>query len=230
MNGVRISELPADDALSGSEQVLLCDGPTTKRASTQKFIDKVLESVDDGASAYEVAVANGFVGTEEEWLASLVGETGATGDQGVQGIQGEKGDPGDATAEDITSAISTHAGLTDGTAHADSGIADPAEYDASEDVAAGEWADAYSTARRLVQIDLGASGDIEITEITGMPVGARQLINVTTSDSGGINLTLPVTCIPHTNSVALTEAGTLRIIIAATESGHTAIYYPEPTA
>jgi len=27
----------------------------------------------DGASAYQIAVANGFVGTEEEWLASLVG-------------------------------------------------------------------------------------------------------------------------------------------------------------
>ena len=26
-----------------------------------------------GASAYEIAVANGFVGTESEWLASLVG-------------------------------------------------------------------------------------------------------------------------------------------------------------
>lgn len=29
----------------------------------------------DGASAYEVAVANGFKGTEAEWLESLKGET-----------------------------------------------------------------------------------------------------------------------------------------------------------
>ena len=29
---------------------------------------------DDGKSAYEVAVDNGFVGTEAEWLASLKGE------------------------------------------------------------------------------------------------------------------------------------------------------------
>ena len=34
---------------------------------------------DDGLSAYEVAVANGFVGTESEWLASLVGPPGPTG-------------------------------------------------------------------------------------------------------------------------------------------------------
>ncbi len=33
----------------------------------------------DGLSAYEVAVANGFVGTEEEWLESLVGADGADG-------------------------------------------------------------------------------------------------------------------------------------------------------
>jgi hypothetical protein len=31
----------------------------------------------DGASAYQVAVANGFVGTEAEWLASLVGPHGS---------------------------------------------------------------------------------------------------------------------------------------------------------
>jgi hypothetical protein len=33
----------------------------------------------DGSSAYEVAVANGFVGTESEWLASLVGPAGPSG-------------------------------------------------------------------------------------------------------------------------------------------------------
>ena len=35
-----------------------------------------------GLSAYEVAVANGFVGTEEEWLASLVGPQGEPGSGG----------------------------------------------------------------------------------------------------------------------------------------------------
>ena len=34
---------------------------------------------DEGLSAYEVAVANGFVGTEAAWLASLVGEQGPEG-------------------------------------------------------------------------------------------------------------------------------------------------------
>lgn len=46
---------------------------------------------DPGSSAYEIAVENGFTGTEIEWLASLKGEKG---DQGEQGVQGPKGDTG----------------------------------------------------------------------------------------------------------------------------------------
>ena len=48
----------------------------------------------DGDSAYEVAVENGFAGTEAEWLSSLVGAKGDTGDTGPQGIQGETGATG----------------------------------------------------------------------------------------------------------------------------------------
>ena len=50
-----------------------------------------------GESAYELAVQEGFEGTEEEWLASLVGPQGPQGiqgiqgEQGIQGIQGEQG-------------------------------------------------------------------------------------------------------------------------------------------
>lgn len=44
-----------------------------------------------GYSAYEIAVQNGFVGTEAEWLASLQGEDGATGPQGPQGPAGPAG-------------------------------------------------------------------------------------------------------------------------------------------
>jgi len=68
----------------------------------------------DGASAYQIAVANGFIGTEQQWLLSLVGPVGPvgplgpegpagpagpagpTGVQGVQGLQGEQGDAGPA--------------------------------------------------------------------------------------------------------------------------------------
>lgn len=62
----------------------------------------------DGADAYQVAVRNGFEGTEEEWIASLKGE------QGEQGIPGEKGDPGDDaefagyTPNDFATSSHTH--------------------------------------------------------------------------------------------------------------------------
>lgn len=71
-------------------------------------IDEKIASVHDGAdgaSAYEIAVENGYTGTEAEWLTSLKGqkgergekgEKGDTGEQGLQGIQGEKGDTGAA--------------------------------------------------------------------------------------------------------------------------------------
>lgn len=47
-----------------------------------------------GDSAYEVAVINGYVGTEVDWLASLVGPMGPQGPQGEQGIQGLTGATG----------------------------------------------------------------------------------------------------------------------------------------
>lgn len=39
---------------------------------------RIIEDSAIGASAYEIAVENGFTGTEEEWLASLKGEDGNT--------------------------------------------------------------------------------------------------------------------------------------------------------
>ena len=66
-----------------------------------------------GKSAYDVAVDNGFTGTESEWLLSLKGikgdkgESGATGaqglkgDTGAQGPKGDKGDKGDTGAQGL---------------------------------------------------------------------------------------------------------------------------------
>lgn len=72
---------------------------------------------DKGDSAYQVAVSNGFKGTEQEWLTSLkgpkgdrgepgvagpqgpAGATGPKGESGSQGPQGLKGDPGPAGAQ-----------------------------------------------------------------------------------------------------------------------------------
>lgn len=57
----------------------------------------------DGLSAFDSAKKAGFVGTEEEWVASLKGEQGEPGEpgpQGIQGMQGEQGVPG-ASAYDM---------------------------------------------------------------------------------------------------------------------------------
>jgi len=47
-----------------------------------------------GASAYELAVTNGYSGTEAQWLASLIGPTGPTGPQGATGATGSQGPQG----------------------------------------------------------------------------------------------------------------------------------------
>lgn len=48
-----------------------------------------------GKSAYDVAVENGYNGTEDEWLISLKGEQGPKGERGEIGPQGAKGDQGE---------------------------------------------------------------------------------------------------------------------------------------
>lgn len=53
-------------------------------AAAEHMVD--IHTGPEGKSAYEVAVEEGYTGTEEEWLASLVGP------QGPQGIQGETGE------------------------------------------------------------------------------------------------------------------------------------------
>lgn len=52
------------------------------------------EKGDPGASAYDIAIKNGFVGTEVEWLESLKGEPGETGPQGETGEAGSSGTDG----------------------------------------------------------------------------------------------------------------------------------------
>jgi hypothetical protein len=74
---------------------------------------------ENGKSAYELAVDNGYTGTLAEWLNSLKGsdgkdgkdgakgdkgdkgDTGERGAQGIQGVQGEKGDKGDTGAQGL---------------------------------------------------------------------------------------------------------------------------------
>ena len=54
-----------------------------------------------GQSAYDVAVEQGFQGTEQEWLASLVGSKGPAGPQGEQGPAGPMGQDGKPGASGV---------------------------------------------------------------------------------------------------------------------------------
>ena len=66
------------------------DDVTNKILSTDENGNVVLKnsSVTAGKSAYEIAVDNGFVGTETEWLESLKGDKGEPGADGYTPVRG----------------------------------------------------------------------------------------------------------------------------------------------
>lgn len=69
----------------------------------------------DGKSAYEIAVDNGFVGDETEWLASLRGPQGERGSAGVDGNDGSPGPPGaDAEPQFTPEQVAAILALLDG--------------------------------------------------------------------------------------------------------------------
>lgn len=70
-------------------------------AQLLKKIDEKIASLHDGKdgengkSAYEIAVQNGYDGTETDWLESLKGQKGDTGEPGATGAKGDHGEKGD---------------------------------------------------------------------------------------------------------------------------------------
>lgn len=101
-------------------QIVKSNLPDTSNYYTKSEVDTAIKTVADkigeisgtkddkgdtgaqGKSAYEIALENGYVGSEKEWLVSLkgakgdTGERGPQGEQGLQGAKGDKGDKGDA--------------------------------------------------------------------------------------------------------------------------------------
>jgi len=84
------SGLPGATGPAGSQGVQGMAGPAGAVGATGPQGSQGLQGVTgatgsqgpagvNGASAYQVAVANGFVGSEAQWLASLVGAQGASG-------------------------------------------------------------------------------------------------------------------------------------------------------
>lgn len=83
------------------QMCLQMDGDMTVRQQAEGESGKVTRTNWRGYSAYEIAVQQGYTGTEQEWLASLKGDTGERGPQGIQGIQGPKGNKGDRGEQGI---------------------------------------------------------------------------------------------------------------------------------
>lgn len=64
---------------------------TTEDISMGMSVTETLQG-KDGKSAYQIAVDNGYIGTEQEWLASLKGDKGDKGDTGEAGYTPVKGE------------------------------------------------------------------------------------------------------------------------------------------
>lgn len=54
----------------------------TLYALLKTYVKQSIENIETGKSAYEIALDNGFEGTEQEWLRSLQGETPYIGENG----------------------------------------------------------------------------------------------------------------------------------------------------
>ena len=72
---------------------------STNYAASPAYVRSYIKSLNPenvviGLSAYDIAVENGFRGTEEEWLESLKGQQGEEGPAGPQGPQGAQGPQG----------------------------------------------------------------------------------------------------------------------------------------
>jgi collagen type VII alpha len=167
----------------------------------------------DGASAYALALASGFVGTEAQWLASLVGAPGATGAAGAKGDTGSTGAAGaagtPATPNTATAPLSISAN-----------VISFASQTAATVLAAPSGSSGTPSFRALVVGDLPT---IPSTKVSGLAASA------TTDTTNAANLTsgtLPTARLPATTVTAgsytaanITVGADGRITAAANGSG-----------
>ena len=93
-----------------ASEINVCVDWTTKEIKYSKFWEKcpakhtAMTLGSEGSSAYDVAVANGFVGTVDQWLASLAGKNGSSssGSRGPAGADGANGTNGTDGADGET--------------------------------------------------------------------------------------------------------------------------------
>lgn len=152
----------------------------------------------DGASAYEIWLEEGHSGTEEDFLASLVGPTGPVGPRGETGPQGPKGDTGEWGGEVDQTYDATSSNPQSGTAVAEAVATKEDKFDAGEGL---EFID--SDGNRVLQVlgpvDVVAGPGIVIDNPDGNTLRISADANYKTvlySDSTGestVTLSEPVT-------------------------------------
>jgi hypothetical protein len=90
-DGLQFGEVAYAD---GEEAIYV--GRADSQQPPARFANATQQEGPPGPSAYEVAVANGFTGTDAEWLASLAGPQGPAGPPGADGAVGPEGPQGPA--------------------------------------------------------------------------------------------------------------------------------------
>lgn len=142
----------------------------------------------EGKSAYQVAVQNGFVGTEAQWLASLKGAQGAPGakgdkgdqgNQGIQGATGAKGDKGDQGNQGIQ------------------GIQGPRGNTWEDVVVRNNATGAQSldlSANNFFTINMTGNITISFTGFSGATRSYSAVIAIKQSSTGNHTVTWPATC------------------------------------
>ena len=75
--------IPATYEVNGRyDEVIYCFDCGEELERESKTIDKLIATIANGKSAYELAVEKGYTGDIQSWFASLVGASGANGSNG----------------------------------------------------------------------------------------------------------------------------------------------------
>lgn len=141
-----------------------------------------------GASAYQIAVANGFEGTEQEWLDSLAG------------LAGPKGDAGPAGADAAITGITVATGAPGSAAQ----------------VTMGGTPQARTFALTVPRGDVGATPSFSVGTVTTGAVGSNASATVTGTPSAPVlNLTIPRGATGNTGATPALSIGTVTTGAAA---------------
>jgi hypothetical protein len=138
-----------------------------------------------GASAYDVAVANGFVGTVEEWLEDLQGADGADGASnwgdlgGTISDQTDLQDALDAKADSADLGTAAAADADEFASAAQGALADSAVQPGDIGTAAAEDVTAFASAAQGALADSAVQPEDSISisqlDVTGTPDGSKFL-------------------------------------------------------